>query len=260
MTTTATTATAVERFIANPTAQLELEGLVNILFSIALEYGQAPSDWEDISDDSSVASSLEKLGFDEEYEEDDELREYVDDLLEQLTTTEYQSRITSIRARIYNAKDLDDLKLALEAADDHVRAYRGDLFIGDIYEPANIPTFGGEMPEAEGIFSYDEKRVLYGVGGWFIEDRDAETGAMIHQESGGFEIDGVSYVFESRHYLGRDQIDTIRFSRWVPQDAVSSVRAGVVDIDAFERDIVLLSELIERVKAAEAEADYGDDE
>jgi hypothetical protein len=252
--------TAVSRFIANDAAQIELESLVSELFSIALENGQAPSDWSDISDASSLDESLKKFGFGEEYKEDDELREYVDDLLEQITTTEYQSRITSIRARIYNSKNLDELKLALEAADDHVRAYRGSLFIGDIYEPANIPTFGGEMPEAEGIFSYDEKRVLYGVGGWFIEDRDAETGAMIHQEDGGFEIDGVSYKFESRHYLGRDQIDTIRFSRWEPQDAVSSVRAGVVDIDAFERDTVLLSEMIERVKAAEDAADYGDDE
>lgn len=245
-------------FALSSEVQTALDGLVADLFNVAIDCDQSPRQWIDISCDGSLRSTLQEIGLDEVYEENVAAQNAIDEYLKEATVDLFYAVMDGKRAAVINAKDLGALQDALVDADAFASDYGLDP--QSIYKAEALKTFGGTELQGQAIWSWDEKRVLHGFGEWVISDRDAATGATIHQESGGFEIDDVHYKFEDRFYLGSDQIDTIRFSRWEPQDAVSSVRAGVVDIQPFERDIVLLSELIERVKAAEAEAELFGDE
>lgn len=249
--------TAIARFIANDEAQSRISELVAELFSVALESGQAPRDWDDISCDGSLKSVLADIGFEDDYSDDADFQSVLDDHLDDLADEAYCTNRDEVSDAVKNARSLAALRDALEDADDFAKRY--NLDIANFYDPADLPTFGGAEIEGPGIFSYDETDVLWGFGEWTISPRDEETGATVIQDSCSLEIDGVEYRSHDRYYFGKDQIDTVRFSRWEPQDPTSSVFSGYLDIDAFDRDRVLLSELIERIKEAEAELEASEE-
>lgn len=254
--------TAIARFIASEEAQDAMIELVGTLFDVAIDAGQAPSDWNDISCEGSLGTTLEEVGFDEAYDDDADFQTVLDEHLNALAVNAYEGRRNDIENDVKNAKSLVALRDALEAASDFAKAY--DLFLGDIYEPEHLPTFGGEMPpNGDGIWSYDEAHVLYGWGSWTIVGRGElhDSRGVVTQDSCSIEIDDIEYRTNpgGRYYFGRDQVDTIRFSRWKEQDATTSFFAGYIDIVAFDRDRVLLSELIERIKQREAELEAADE-
>ena len=250
---------AAKEFVGDEAAQTAIAGLVVDLIAVAEEYGQAPKNWADISCDGSLESTLKDLGgiyIDAADGEAPLLRQLIEEYADDLTRSFTSDKIIELGDAVRNAKNLDALQRALEAADEYAK--RSGTDIESIYDATNLPVFGGAEPEnTKGIFSYDEGRVLWGHGEWSISDRTVDPAATIHQQSGGFEIGDVAYRYEDRFLLGSDQIDTVRFSRWKKQDEQSSVFNGYINVPAFNRDIVLLSDMIEAVEAVEASWEEG---
>jgi len=91
--------------------------------------------------------------------------------------------IETISNAIKNATDLDSLRDALLAADEHIRIRReGDYssddpdewvpaedeaFLGDYCDPSDLPVWGEAPLSTDGIASYDADRVMW-MDGWEI--------------------------------------------------------------------------------------------
>jgi hypothetical protein len=227
--------TAVAELIKNSEAQSELVSLVITLFDVAIDADQAPREWKDVSCSDSLRSTLAQFDLEDEYEDQGDLFDVVNGYLEELADEEFEERQQAISDAVKNAKDLDDLRDALEEASEYADRY--EIFIGDLYSQEDLKTFGGDAPEnTEGVWSYDEKRVLYAHGTFTISEREEEAPETI-DPTGCFEIGDIEYRFEESYYLGSQKV--FCYSMWKEQDPWSSVFHGRITIPAFAADRVL---------------------
>lgn len=71
---------------------------------------------------------------------------------------------------IVEAEDLQDLRDALNAADKYAKANAVD--VSTIYKSTELPTFGGDDIDDDGVFSWDEDDILVQApDGWEIKPR-----------------------------------------------------------------------------------------
>ncbi|HEY8578192.1 MAG TPA: hypothetical protein VIL88_17840 [Devosia sp.] len=245
--------TVVKPFAEDKDAQDAIESLVVDLIDVAESAGHTPSDWNSISCDGSLNSTLRDLGG--QYVaaadgDDDELLAEIIVYLDKETERQTSSKSDELASDIKNAKSLVSLRDALEAADAYAKATRTD--VASIYDATDLPTFGGAAIDQELVFSWDSQDMLVGHGSWSIVGRgfDRET---THQQR-TIVIGDTEYRYQDRYYFGQNHIDTIRFARWVDaEDGHAQHFHGYIDIPAFDRDVVLVSDLVVAIKQREAQ-------